>query len=420
MSLLRKIGLPCVALAAGLSLVLAPVSAHAVTSSELQSEYAAASARLSELASDVDAADAELNETREKVAETNASLDRVTEELGERQAELEDARDTLSKRVRATYKNGGISFLGMLLQSESFEDLVSVVYYAGKINERDALAIDAVNEAYDDLQDKKGELEELGSTYNELFDQQEAQRAELEERRQEGQAYVNSLSADLQQKLAEEHQAELDRLAQQEEEENATQEATQNEQQNQNQDQNQTQPEEQASEQNETTQEQPQQQSQQQQQRPTTNTNNSSNSTPTTPPSIGSGPWDNYTSPLSDQRSPDYDAWRRKWISENISSSMSTMQKVVAVLNFVSSHPYDRAKRHYTGIAMYQYGNGTCGSSAEMVKAFCDDLGIPAVIRDASGDVGAVHFNDYVWIDGVRYIVDANPGSNGAMKPRRA
>ncbi len=395
-----------------------PTVARAVTAAELQAQYEEASNHLSTLSADVAEADAQLSETRSKMDEANASIDRLSEELGEKQAQLVEARNMLSKRVRASYKSGGVSFLGMLLQADSFEELVSTVYYADKISERDAKSIDAVDTAYAELKGKKDELEDLQTTYDSLYEQQEAELQELEQRRQEGQDYVNGLSAELRQKLEAERQEELARLREQEEQQEQEQAAPQQEEQQETPAPAEEQQPPQQEQQTPT-----QEQTQTQEQKPATpSTNNNSNNNTNNSElihSAGSGPWDNYASPLSDVRSPDYDAWRHRWIMNNLNTGMSTMQKVQAVVNFVSSFPYDRAKRHYTGIAMYQYGNGTCGSSAEMVKAFCDDLGIGCAIRDASGDVGNVHFNDFVWIDGVRYIVDANPGSNGGIRPRR-
>ena len=51
-----------------------------------------------------------------------------------------------------------------------------------------------------------------------------------------------------------------------------------------------------------------------------------------------------------------------------------------------------------------------------VIDRFCTDLGITCVVRDASADVGQVHYNNYVWINGDPYIVDANPGSNGKLR----
>ena len=208
-----------------------PTVARAVTAAELQAQYEEASNRLSTLSADVAEADAQLSETRSKMDEANASIDRLSEELGEKQAQLVEARNMLSKRVRASYKSGGVSFLGMLLQADSFEELVSTVYYADKISERDAKSIDAVDTAYAELKGKKDELEDLQTTYDSLYEQQEAELQELEQRRQEGQDYVNGLSAELRQKLEAERQEELARLREQEEQQEQEQAAPQQEEQ---------------------------------------------------------------------------------------------------------------------------------------------------------------------------------------------
>ena len=124
----------------------------------------------------------------------------------------------------------------------------------------------------------------------------------------------------------------------------------------------------------------------------------------------------NWKAFLGTKLSDDYAEWRRQWILNRIDNNLSTYDRVKLLQVFISSFPYDRSRIHHTAYDMYKYGNGTCVSSSEMMEDFCTDLGITCVVRDASADVGQVHYNNYVWINGDPYIVDANPGSNGKLR----
>lgn len=137
--------------------------------------------------------------------------------------------------------------------------------------------------------------------------------------------------------------------------------------------------------------------------------------------------WDEFLgAPLGD----DYAEWRRQWIIDNLDNSVQGIERVWRVVRFVGGFPYDTTVRHYTARNLYLYGDGTCYSSAEMVKDFMDDLGIPCENRFAGNDGSywvkggpyaltgtytamSDHRNNFVWVDGEQWLADATPGNGG-------
>jgi len=97
------------------------------------------------------------------------------------------------------------------------------------------------------------------------------------------------------------------------------------------------------------------------------------------------------------------------YIANNITSSMSTYDKVVKICEFVASYEYSASYSSTDGMILS--GGGDCWASTLTIVDMCTRLGIPAHTRLAymydGNSVGSNHANAYVEIDGVLYIADA-------------
>lgn len=209
------------------SLTLAPAAALAESSASLQSKLDAANEKLNELNATVLDANESLNETEYELEQKQAELDKINsdiestkEEIEEKEAELDEARSSLGDRVSSDYKSGPVSFLSIILNSNSFEDFVSRVYYADKVSESENAAISEVETLKSDLEDQKSQLEEQQEEQEQIVSDQEALVAEQKERTAaaeaaaaDQQSYVDSLDAEVQEAL-EREQAEAAAAAQ--------------------------------------------------------------------------------------------------------------------------------------------------------------------------------------------------------------
>jgi cell wall-associated NlpC family hydrolase len=199
------------ALAAALVAQGTPTAALAVTSAELQSQLDAAQEELDSLGHQVQAAGEDLHETQYQLEVTGEQIEETKGLIEQRQAELDEAQEILSRRVASNYKVGKTSLASILLASSSFNELIANVYYANKVYQQDAEAIDSVKEARTALEEEQTALEEKQAEQEELLEQQEAQIEQLKEQEAAQAEYVDNLDAEVVAKLEEERQAELER-----------------------------------------------------------------------------------------------------------------------------------------------------------------------------------------------------------------
>lgn len=181
-----------VALAAALALTC-PRPALAATQAEVDN----AQAQLSELMQQSYAASQELNKTKSWLEQTEGKLADISGDLEDCDKLYNEARENLSTHVSASYKRGPIELLDIVLNSSSFEDLTSNLYYAAKITRQDAEAVDQFNESKKQLEAERESLEQAQSEQRELVRLQEQQAAALASKQAAQQSYLDGLSAEL-------------------------------------------------------------------------------------------------------------------------------------------------------------------------------------------------------------------------------
>lgn len=195
------------ALIATLVFGTSPIPALAATSTELQAQLDQAQAESATYEQQTAAAFQELEDNQAKLEDTKAQISTTEEEISQKQDELGAAQSTLSDRVSADYKAGGVSIVDLVVGSTSASDLVSRIYYANKVASSDAQAIQEVQSIQAELDQKKADLQTQQAQQQQLVDASQAKAAEVQQKQADHEAYVQSLSADVQQALAEEEAA---------------------------------------------------------------------------------------------------------------------------------------------------------------------------------------------------------------------
>ena len=187
-----------------------PVAAVADESgSSLQARIADARAHFDELALASAEAGECLNDTRYALDQTRESIGVVNGQVEAAKAELDAARDVLADRVAANYRAGARSLLDMVMGSSTVEEFVGAIYYADKVAERDAKAIETVKTAETQYEEQKSSLEQLEKSQVELVAQQEQQVADLEQAQADQAAYIKGLDSQLRQQIEEQRAAEI-------------------------------------------------------------------------------------------------------------------------------------------------------------------------------------------------------------------
>jgi peptidoglycan hydrolase CwlO-like protein len=125
-----------------------------------------------------------------ELAETEAGLSRVREELVAAGSRLQEANRVFAKRVRSAYMKGGLSYLELLLQAESFGDLIVRLVYLRRILHQDAGMISAVRQEQTFLRERETTLENETRRLHDLRRQRDAEQRNMLDQRQEKKAML--------------------------------------------------------------------------------------------------------------------------------------------------------------------------------------------------------------------------------------
>ena len=202
--------------------------------SDAQAAYEDAVNQLNALGQQAEEAQYALSQTQAQLDETNAAIADLQASIEQKQSELAAAQDTLADRISSNYKVGKSDALSMLLDATSFDDLITRIYYAGKVSDADAQAIDTVKTLKSELEQEQADLQTKKAEQEQLVAQQQADSEALQQQVDNMQGYVNGLSAEVQQLLAQkaaEEAAAAEAQRQQHEAELAAQAAAQAQQQ---------------------------------------------------------------------------------------------------------------------------------------------------------------------------------------------
>lgn len=92
------------------------------------------------------------------------------------------------------------------------------------------------------------------------------------------------------------------------------------------------------------------------------------------------------------------------YITEHITDTMTTYEKVEEACKFVASYDYGACASMH---GMVLYGYGDCWAATDAICYFCKKLGIPAISHHEPNSLSSTHYNAMVQIDGVNYIAEA-------------
>lgn len=202
-----------IAAAVAVSPVIAPSPALAATSEELQSELDAARAELSGLDEQIMSATRDLEIAQSDLEQTEADIETVSASIDENEAELAEKRTTLSALMTDNYKSSG-SMISFILGSTSFDELISRVFYANRMSDSLSGTIGEVVTLQAELDAERSELEQKRADQEEQTERLSETAASYQVARSEQAAYVDNLSAEVQEALEAERQAELERQRQ--------------------------------------------------------------------------------------------------------------------------------------------------------------------------------------------------------------
>lgn len=163
-----------------------------------QAEYEAAVYQLQYLSQQAELAQYQLDMCVAELQSTNEAIVQMQASIVAKQMELAQAQDVLAQRVSASYRAGQTGFIDTLLSSTSFEDFVSRVYYAGKVNESDTEVIQTVKGIKADLEWQEQQLQAQREYQEQLLIEQQEYTETLYGYVSAMSSYVSGLSQEVQ------------------------------------------------------------------------------------------------------------------------------------------------------------------------------------------------------------------------------
>lgn len=165
--------------------------------SDAQAEYDAAMAELQNITSQLETAEYELAECQANLDATNRQIAETEASIAAKQEELAAAQDVLAERIRANYTSGATELIDVLFSATTFEDFVSRLYYAGKVTDADAEAIQDVKDLKAELEGQQAALEGQRAQQEQLVAEQQQLTDELSGTQAYLQEYTAGLSAEV-------------------------------------------------------------------------------------------------------------------------------------------------------------------------------------------------------------------------------
>jgi len=172
----------------------------------LQEEIAEYEEMLKLLEQDIEDRLQRLESLNAKLEEKERELVETRNKLVESQQRLEKKNNEFGNRVRSAYMSGGASYLEILLEAESFGDLIVNLTYLTRVLNGDAELISAIREEHQSIEQQKNVLEEQRQEVEDQYYAVEAERRNLEEEQRK----VDRLLAAAQEELAHIPQTERD------------------------------------------------------------------------------------------------------------------------------------------------------------------------------------------------------------------
>ncbi len=167
-----------------------------------QEELDTINALIANLESQVDTLNASIEATEAEIAELEA-------EIAKREELIDANYDNFKQRLRMMYMSGDLTGgLEVLLSTESYDDLLTRMYYIEKMADHDQAIIDAIALDKATFEDKRATLEAKRAALDEQRVTLNAKKTELDEEKANAEKLLKEIEAD--QKALEEEQKKID------------------------------------------------------------------------------------------------------------------------------------------------------------------------------------------------------------------
>lgn len=188
-----------------LGLSMPATNAFAATSSEIKSELSTARKKRDSLYSQAEQASEDLNAAQDNLDKTNASIASTQKDIDAKEQDVRNARSQLATNFRNEYKGNSVSsVLSMIADASSISDMTKAVANATQITTDTNSKIANVQGQERDLQKSMDKLKTLQSQQQEQVATCQSKKSDMDAKVKDADDYVNGLSSDLKQAIAQE------------------------------------------------------------------------------------------------------------------------------------------------------------------------------------------------------------------------
>ncbi len=136
----------------------------------------------------------EILSLQSQLEELNSSIETKQNEINQKEKEIKEKSELLKKRLVAMYKNGGTSYLDVLLGSGSYLDMLSSFDVVEKIANADTQLINQITDQKSEIEKGKKELEEKKAEIDTIKSEKDAKSQTLKAKKVEKQKQIEKLS----------------------------------------------------------------------------------------------------------------------------------------------------------------------------------------------------------------------------------
>lgn len=196
------------AIAFGALGTLAPAQALGVTASQKQAEVRAVKAQLESIADEASAAGDRYHQAMDAYELATDKVEEAQSTIAEMSDKIVTLQDRLDARATAMYRSGSMSYLDVLLGVSSFTDFATVWDTLNDLNAEDADLVASTKVTKATLESAKGELVAQQQQASNQLHSAQVYMEEVTARQEEYDRTYENLSAEYQQILQEQEEAE--------------------------------------------------------------------------------------------------------------------------------------------------------------------------------------------------------------------
>lgn len=167
--------------AASLSEIRSQIKEKEAALKEGQSKESNLASQMLELEEKIVSMQNSIDQLEIAISEGEAKLVTLEGELKEAEKKVEVQNDNLGNRLRNMYKNGSVGFVDVLLDSNSFSEFLTNLDMVEAIYASDKEVLTGLEEAYDEIDKKKKEVENLQAELKESKTVAEEEKSNLQE-----------------------------------------------------------------------------------------------------------------------------------------------------------------------------------------------------------------------------------------------